>query len=85
MAADREITTLAACTASNITSTPKSGLPVPYDVKGRAKGKSLDAPRLEHTSLREMIHRIYQGLAWNVYQAAKRVVQLENQENSAGN
>jgi len=46
MAAGGKITTLAACTASNITNAPKSGLPVPYNVKVQAKGKSLDAPGL---------------------------------------
>jgi hypothetical protein len=85
MAAGGKITTLAACTASNITSAPKSGLPVPYNVKVQAKGKSLDAPRLEHASLRQMSQHVYQRLAWYMNQATKRMVQLENQENGAGN
>jgi hypothetical protein len=32
-----------------------------------------------------MIQHVYEGLAWDVYQAAKGVVQLENQENGARN
>ena len=78
MAAGGKITTLAACTASNITSAPKSGLPVPYNVKVQAKGKSLDAPRLEHASLCQLVQNVCHGLAGNSDQASKWVIQLQD-------
>jgi len=36
-------------------------------------------------SFRPILKHVYQRLAWNVYQAAKGLIQFENQKDSARN